>query len=683
MTLLPRPAAIALLAGALLLGACWPPAPCAAALPGDVPGDHWAAPAITTLTDPELDLVDLFPDDTFRGPTTLTRYDLAQSLDSMARYLAGKGVRLGRRGALPPVPYTDVPADHFAVPAIRRLLWMIPGEKTLFRGAEPMTRLDMAFWLYRLLRDLPQGDAVKLAPAPPDLEGSAVAPARWTLAAGKEGLISRYPDGRFHPERHLTRYEMAYTMFQVLQWLAPTQTETPPTAADNTPPEVRVYEPEVEGSRDFLVVARKKQVAVSGLAADDTGIARVAVNETDATLAFADEADLRKAGLKGPAASWFRVQVPAPAEGQGLTIEVTDKAGKTTRRRYNLKPPAPDSAQVVQAAAQPAGAERVARKWALLVGVNAYEDDNIPALRYSVRDITAVHDLLTDPRRGGFDKDTVFLLTDDTPDKPTNINVTKYLNRIARRAEPGDMVLVYFSGHGYEADGKGYILPRNTDVKALATSAIDNSDFTDTLDRMKAQRIIALLDSCHSGAVRREGGAALSNQYYTAYGGGKGRLVLASCSPGQQSWEDSTLGQGVFTEFVKRALAGQGDENRDGAVTFMELAIFVHDNVEKWATERGKKQEPMVQAENYVMSMKDIVLSLNPDAVPTGPLAQKKRVVYSQLGPEDADYACALLEKAAPTDLERKILQYLEQMIAEKITPQRYLDFVRTMAGGR
>ena len=137
-----------------------------------------------------------------------------------------------------------------------------------------------------------------------------------TLAAGEEGLISAYPDGRFHPDRALTRYEMAYR-YKVLRWLtmaAPSPVEVvqqPGTQADRAAPEVRVFEPEVEGARDFVVVVRKKQLLVAGIAADDTGIQQVTVNDHEAKLEFGDEADLVKADLKGPVAMWFRAQIPS------------------------------------------------------------------------------------------------------------------------------------------------------------------------------------------------------------------------------------------------------------------------------------------------------------------------------------------------------------------------------------
>ncbi|MDH7571760.1 MAG: S-layer homology domain-containing protein, partial [Armatimonadota bacterium] len=343
----------------------------AATRPVDVPGDHWAAAAIAELTSPEMRLIELFGNGTFRGYVDLQRYDLVKSLDNLVLYLQQKGVRVGPGGAIPTrLPYTDVPSDHFANRSIRRLLWAIPGDKNLFRGKQTCTRLDMAVWLYQIFKDLPQAANLQLGPIPPDVDPPFATPARWALAAGPQGLLSRYPDGRFHPNRSLTRYELAYSMDQVLKWLTAPPPPPPPAVTDNAQPQIAVFEPEVEGARDFVVVAKKKQMVVAGIAADDTGVVKVTVNQTEATLAFADEADLKKAGLTGPAAVWFRTQIPAPGEGGSVTIVATDRAGKSETRVFRLKAPNPDSPQVIQTAHQPQGTQRVARKWALLIGVN-------------------------------------------------------------------------------------------------------------------------------------------------------------------------------------------------------------------------------------------------------------------------------------------------------------------------
>jgi len=76
----------------------------------------------------------------------------------------------------------------------------------------------------------------------------------------------------------------------------------------------------------------------------------------------------------------------------------------------------------VVAGAQPERAVRVpvserieaerAHKWALVIGINAYESEDIRDLNYAVADAEAVHRVLVDPQRGGFAAERAKLLVD-------------------------------------------------------------------------------------------------------------------------------------------------------------------------------------------------------------------------------------------------------------------------------
>ena len=58
-------------------------------------------------------------------------------------------------------------------------------------------------------------------------------------------------------------------------------------------------------------------------------------------------------------------------------------------------------------------------KWAVIIGVNNYEDKQINDLQFAVADADAVHALLTDSEIGGFEKNKVKLITDTSEIKPT------------------------------------------------------------------------------------------------------------------------------------------------------------------------------------------------------------------------------------------------------------------------
>ena len=255
-------------------------------------------------------------------------------------------------------------------------------------------------------------------------------------------------------------------------------------------------------------------------------------------------------------------------------------------------------------------------KYALVVGINEYENkaQGISSLRYAVGDARSVYQALVDPRRGGFRPENVTLLTDDSPEKPTNIAIGKALNRLVTSTREGDLVLVFFSGHGYEEQGRAYLLPANADLEALDQSAIERDAFVRQIDRLAAKKVIVVLDACHSGGVNRGGkgagkDAALSAKYYENFTGSQGRAFIASSGGGELSWEDEDKGHGVFTSALVDALSGKADRQpRDGVISLNELRGYVETEVSDWAGRRGKSQHPQVSLES---AFGDIPLALD------------------------------------------------------------------------
>ena len=73
-----------------------------------------------------------------------------------------------------------------------------------------------------------------------------------------------------------------------------------------------------------------------------------------------------------------------------------------------------------------------AEKYALLVGINDYQND-IGALKYCVADVQAFRQALVNV--AGFKKDRIFLMTDEMEGQmePTNINVIMRLGILAKQ----------------------------------------------------------------------------------------------------------------------------------------------------------------------------------------------------------------------------------------------------------
>ena len=260
------------------------------------------------------------------------------------------------------------------------------------------------------------------------------------------------------------------------------------------------------------------------------------------------------------------------------------------------------------------GASRPGSRWALLIGINDYEDEEIRDLKYAVNDARKLHELLIDPECGGFDKENVVLLVSDADDKgyhPTKVNIMLTLDALARKAKQEDTVVILYSGHGFEEKvddrsgryRKKYLLPIETDLRFTGAYAIDNEDFVDKVKKIKAKRVIVFLDSCHAGGISRLGKSTssqrLSPDYYKLFEDARGVITFSSCKGDQESFESDEYRHGIFTKYLLDALRGEADSNHDGVATFEEVQKHVHPRVKEWSIRfRGPKrvQEPVVHA---------------------------------------------------------------------------------------
>ena len=230
------------------------------------------------------------------------------------------------------------------------------------------------------------------------------------------------------------------------------------------------------------------------------------------------------------------------------------------------------------------------KRWALLVGIANYlssDEFEIQQLKAPVKDVNELAAFLKDPNKGGFDAEHVFTLTDK---KATRRNILITFNDIAKRAAPEDMVIFYFSGHGYRpSDSKTtYLIPYDLDMRDFDATCINFDDLAKKIRKMAASKVVVILDACHAGGVKPTGARAAMNtgivkRYLEAFRKSEGRALLLSSDESEVSWEDKQ--NGVFTRFLLEGLNGKADTNGDGIVTFTEVALYVEDTVPKFTRE--------------------------------------------------------------------------------------------------
>ena len=215
-----------------------------------------------------------------------------------------------------------------------------------------------------------------------------------------------------------------------------------------------------------------------------------------------------------------------------------------------------------------------AKLWMLLVGVNQYEDEALPSLRYSAVDCQGLSEALETATQA-FPNKTAHI-HHDFAESPNLATVRTSLQQITAAAKPQDTVLFYFSGHGIlDADRQQAVLCLADTWKAqLAQTGLALEELLQALGNCSAHQQIVWLDACHSGGMTLKGARGqtepvllnpnmdLVQRLRQRAAQSQGFYALLSCDQAQRSWEFPELGHGVFTYFLMRGLRGEAVDSQ-------------------------------------------------------------------------------------------------------------------------
>ncbi|HEY2995354.1 MAG TPA: caspase family protein [Methylomirabilota bacterium] len=290
-----------------------------------------------------------------------------------------------------------------------------------------------------------------------------------------------------------------------------------------------------------------------------------------------------------------------------VAVSATDAAGVN---RQEVRTVFFDPPQAL--AASPAAPAAPAQRWAVVIGVGHYEHPSIPRLRYSVADAESVYETLVGV--AGFKKEHVLLMTDKSDKKPTLKNIKWALGTfLARSAHKDDTVLIFFAGHGApETDPRGlerdglakYLIPADAEEDDLYSSALPMDELHTIFNRIEAERIVAFLDACYSGAAggrtfaaRKTRAAGIDDQFLERLTRSKGRAIITASRPSEVSIELPELGHGIFTYYLVNGLKGAADLNGDGIISLQELYEYVEQQVSTKSRAVGGNQHPVMKGE--------------------------------------------------------------------------------------
>jgi formylglycine-generating enzyme required for sulfatase activity len=220
------------------------------------------------------------------------------------------------------------------------------------------------------------------------------------------------------------------------------------------------------------------------------------------------------------------------------------------------------------------------KKYALLVGVRAYDHADLPDLKYTENDVEALAKLL---RRKGAGFRSVRLLTTRrgktrAADAPTAKNIRAALAALVARTTKHDTVLVALAGHGLQRQVGGkdesFFCPADARPSKPETLIGLRWLFTELKDSGAGVKLL-LVDAC-----RNDPASGRSLDVDALPRPPRGTAALFSCSSGQRAFETEKLRHGVFFHFVLEGLKGKA-RDEDGEVTWDLLAAYVKRQVNR------------------------------------------------------------------------------------------------------
>jgi hypothetical protein len=255
------------------------------------------------------------------------------------------------------------------------------------------------------------------------------------------------------------------------------------------------------------------------------------------------------------------------------------------------------------------------RMTAVLVGINEYEDRFLPNLIGSNNSVMALSELLTNTVAA---QKKIVVLSSATPDMPTRSNILRALQHVSRNAEPDEVVLFYFSGHGARGNHnrsrtESYLIAQDSRWDVLEETALSLSQIREILGTTPAKMALIILDCSYAGAATKEERAEVVSQEFLEHvveeAGIRPEIaVLASCARDQASVEYSWPGgvQGVFTHFLLEALSGGADVKDRGYVTVNDAYNYVDKKMQEWSRLHRNEQTPAIEAstrEHIILSI--------------------------------------------------------------------------------
>jgi hypothetical protein len=255
----------------------------------------------------------------------------------------------------------------------------------------------------------------------------------------------------------------------------------------------------------------------------------------------------------------------------------------------------------------------VTDKWALVVGVSKFQDPTIPSLRYAAKDAQDFADFLVE--KANFARDHVRVLVNEQATQRQILSALgdKFLPQVVKK---DDLVVIFYSSHGSPASRDvakaNFLVAYDTQKNDLFATGIEAANLTRLLrERLHAQRILIIMDACHSGggADGAKDSSSGSNFDLQQLPLGEGQMLISSSAEDERSWESKRYKNGIFTHHLLQSMEKNARRTSVSTI-FQDMLSSVENEVQQ---DDAATQTPKLRSDMW--SGNDLILA----AVPADP----------------------------------------------------------------
>jgi hypothetical protein len=290
---------------------------------------------------------------------------------------------------------------------------------------------------------------------------------------------------------------------------------------------------------------------------------------------------------------------PDPADPIYLPVISRARAGRAiisliAESARGASDPASIGLQIAAAAAK---APAQPRLFVLAVGVARYRQKPPDDLKYAAKDAEDIATFFLNQRGRLYrEVSAQFLMDNDA----TREAVTDAILGLFDQVEEGDVVMIFFSGHGVVERDVYYYLAHDANPQTqakLRLTAIDENDLLDCFKNLfdRQAKVYAFFDTCYAGALGPGSKAEQltdMERFASRLGSEEnGVVVFTSCTAQERSNERDEWQNGAFTEALLEALNGKAARPGERDILLSDVERYLKARVPELT---GRAQTPKI-----------------------------------------------------------------------------------------